>query len=155
MRGVLNELRTSGYMIGSRIDLRRYRLLLRKGRLIFHFFILEEVILTNQKDEYPIIRSEIFSEKQQDFFGEDCVSNKIYVRNLPWEYEKSHVWKLFEKYGEIHRISLIADRETGRPKGCCYVEMENADQAISALNGMEIGGRKIKVNYARERTDRQ
>lgn len=82
---------------------------------------------------------------------------KIYVGNLAFETTESDVNELFSKHGEVNEVSLITDRDTGRPRGFGFVEMRNeqsARNAIAALDGMEIGGRQIKVNEARARSDR-
>lgn len=82
---------------------------------------------------------------------------KIYVGNLAFETTQSEVNELFSQHGEVNDATLITDRETGRSRGFCFVEMRNeqkARDAISALDGTELGGRHIKVNEARPREDR-
>ncbi len=82
---------------------------------------------------------------------------KIYVGNLAFETTQSEVNELFTQHGEVNDVTLITDRETGRSRGFCFVEMRNeqkARDAISALDGTELGGRHIKVNEARPREDR-
>ncbi len=64
---------------------------------------------------------------------------------------------MFEPYGAIERVSLVTDRDTGRSRGFAFVEMTNgdeADKAIAALNGTNLGGRALNVNEARPKTDR-
>ncbi|MFC2131449.1 RNA recognition motif domain-containing protein [Bacteroidota bacterium] len=80
----------------------------------------------------------------------------IYIGNLPYSAEEDGIRKLFEEYGEVSSVKLIADRDTGRLKGFGFIEMDDAggDQAIEKLNGMELEGRNIKVNQAKERTER-
>ncbi len=59
---------------------------------------------------------------------------------------------MFEPYGVVDRVSVITDRETGRSRGFAFVEMpddQEADRAISSLNGSQIGGRTLNVNEAR------
>lgn len=75
----------------------------------------------------------------------------LYVSNLSWDAEEENVQALFETIGEIKSIKIIKDRETGKPRGFCFVEMDNGRQAIEALNGAEILGRKIMVSEARPR----
>lgn len=60
---------------------------------------------------------------------------------------------LFSKHGTVEKVSLITDRETGRPRGFGFVEMSNADasRAMQALNGTDFDGRSLKVNEAQER----
>ncbi len=82
---------------------------------------------------------------------------KIYVGNLAFETTQSEVNELFSQHGEVNDVTLITDRETGRSRGFCFVEMrneQNARDAIGALDGAELGGRHIKVNEARPREDR-
>ena len=61
---------------------------------------------------------------------------------------------LFAAHGTVEKLSLITDRETGRPRGFGFVEMPNADaaRAIQALNGFSMGGRPLRVNEAQERS---
>jgi len=75
---------------------------------------------------------------------------KIYVGNLPFSATEEELRSMFSQYGEIQSLKLITDRETGRPRGFGFVEMDNAaaDAAIKALNKMEMGGRLLKVNQA-------
>jgi len=80
----------------------------------------------------------------------------IYVGNLPFSATEEEVRELFEQHGPVSSVKLIADRDTGRPRGFCFVEMEDegADAAIEALDGNEFGGRGLRVNEARPRTER-
>lgn len=81
----------------------------------------------------------------------------IYVGNLPFSATKEEVEELFGAHGEVERVNLISDRETGRPRGFGFVEMKNEDegrQAIEAINGTEMDGRKLTVNEARPRAPR-
>src|ERR1700744_3379908 len=78
----------------------------------------------------------------------------IFVGSLPFKLGEADLKELFEAYGEVSSAKLINDRETGRSKGFGFVEMpddESAQQAISALNGSEVGGRTIAVSQAEER----
>ena len=77
----------------------------------------------------------------------------IYVGNRPFGASEEDVRRLFDKYGEVSKVSLINDRETGRPRGFGFVEMppEDAAAAIDALDGAEFGGRSLRVNEARDR----
>ncbi|MEM1205574.1 MAG: RNA-binding protein [Acidobacteriota bacterium] len=82
------------------------------------------------------------------------MSKRIYVGNLPFSSTEDEVKQLFEEYGSVTSVSLIEDRETGRPRGFGFVEMEDddaADNAISALDGTSLGGRNLKINEARPR----
>jgi RNA recognition motif-containing protein len=79
---------------------------------------------------------------------------KIYVGNLPFSADDAQVRSLFEQHGTVESVALINDRETGRPRGFGFVEMPRADaqRAIQALNGKDMGGRPLRVNEAQERT---
>ena len=81
----------------------------------------------------------------------------IYVGNLSYEVTEDELQQMFEEYGSIIKVSIIRDRDTGRPKGFGFVEMtEQADgeKAIKELDGVAVQGRNIKVNQARDRNDR-
>ena len=78
---------------------------------------------------------------------------KLYVGNLPFTASDDSVRALFSKHGTVEKVSLITDRETGRPRGFGFVEMSNADasRAMQALNGADFEGRPLKVNEAQDR----
>ncbi|MGE4505123.1 MAG: RNA recognition motif domain-containing protein [Desulfovibrionaceae bacterium] len=84
------------------------------------------------------------------------MSKNLYVGNLSWNSTEAEVRAAFEAYGEVKSVKLIEDRETGRPRGFGFVEMDDAGamEAISALNGSSLGGRNIKVNEAQPRESR-
>lgn len=83
------------------------------------------------------------------------MSKRIYVGNLPFSANDQEVRELFEEFGTVTSVNLITDRETGRPRGFGFVEMEDGGgEAIDALNGKEMGGRTLNVNEARPRTER-
>lgn len=78
----------------------------------------------------------------------------IYVGNLSFDATQDQITEVFAEYGTVSRVSMPTDRETGRPRGFAFVEMENEDQetaAIDALDGAEWMGRDLKVNKARPR----
>ena len=86
----------------------------------------------------------------------------IYVGNLPYSVDEDQLRGVFERYGEVESISIIRDRETGRPKGFGFVEMPNnpqAEEAIRGLDGQMIDGdrgpRAARVNEARPRRERR
>jgi RNA recognition motif-containing protein len=82
------------------------------------------------------------------------MSKKIYVGNLPYTATEEEVRALFAEYGQVQSCTLMMDRETGQPRGFGFVEMsEGADEAISALDGKDLGGRNLKVNVARPREE--
>ena len=81
----------------------------------------------------------------------------IYVGNLPYSIDRDELRGIFEQYGEVSAARVVTGRETGRSKGFGFVEMPNNDEAnkaIEALNGNDIGGRKAVVNEARPREER-
>jgi len=82
------------------------------------------------------------------------MSKKIYVGNLPFSSTEADLKNVFGRHGSVASVSIITDRETGRPRGFAFVEMEEAsaaDDAIRALDGTDLGGRNIKVNLAQDR----
>ncbi|BBH53403.1 RNA recognition motif domain-containing protein [Fluviispira sanaruensis] len=82
----------------------------------------------------------------------DPVGTKLYVGNLPFSVSENDVASLFEKAGNVASVRAVMDRETGRFKGFCFVEMgteAEAQQAISMFNGSELNGRPMIVNEAR------
>jgi len=81
---------------------------------------------------------------------------KIYVGNMSFDTSESEVRKAFEAHGQVDSVTIIMDRDTGRPKGFGFVEMSNeaeAKKAIEGLNGKDFMGRTLNVNEARPRTD--
>lgn len=80
----------------------------------------------------------------------------LFVGNLSFHTTENELRSLFEPFGQITRIHIATDRETGRSRGFAFVEMSNdeeASRAMSALDGKEFDGRTIKVNEARPRTE--
>jgi cold-inducible RNA-binding protein len=81
----------------------------------------------------------------------------IFVGNLSFNTNEDELRQAFEAYGQVDRVSIMTDRDTGRSRGFGFVEMtsaEDGEKAIAALNGAQIGGRTINVNEARPKTDR-
>ena len=81
----------------------------------------------------------------------------IFVGNLSFNTAEEELRQAFEAYGQVDRVSIMTDRDTGRSRGFGFVEMasnEDGEKAITALNGSQIGGRTINVNEARPKTDR-
>jgi cold-inducible RNA-binding protein len=81
----------------------------------------------------------------------------IFVGNLSFNTNEDELRQMFESYGQVDRVSILTDRETGRSRGFGFVEMannEDGEKAIAALNGSQIGGRTINVNEARPKTER-
>jgi RNA recognition motif-containing protein len=79
------------------------------------------------------------------------MSKKIYVGNLAFSSSEASVKDLFSQFGEVLSVKIPTDQMTGRSRGFCFVEMENADGIIEQLNGTEFEGRVLKVDYALER----
>ena len=80
---------------------------------------------------------------------------KLYIGNLPFTATEDEIKELFGAHGTVHSVALINDRETGRPRGFGFIEMEDeeAGAAISALEGTDFGGRSLRVNEARPRRE--
>jgi RNA recognition motif-containing protein len=78
---------------------------------------------------------------------------KLYVGNLPFTVTEDAVRTLFAPHGTVEKISLISDRDTGRPRGFGFVEMSNTDasRAMQALNGQDFNGRPLKINEAQDK----
>jgi len=78
---------------------------------------------------------------------------KIYVGNLPFTATESQIRELFAKHGNVQSVALINDRDTGRPRGFGFVEIEDSGlaPALKALDGFELDGRALKVNEAQEK----
>jgi RNA recognition motif-containing protein len=84
------------------------------------------------------------------------MSTNIYVGNLSFRTTETELETMFSQFGQVNKVNIIQDRETGRSRGFGFVEMEaeTATVAISALNGTELDGRNLRVNVAREKTRR-
>jgi cold-inducible RNA-binding protein len=81
----------------------------------------------------------------------------LYVGNLPHSTTEAELRNVFEAHGAVDKVSLVTDRDTGRSRGFAFVEMTNAseaDKAIAALNGTDLGGRTLTINEAKPKTDR-
>jgi cold-inducible RNA-binding protein len=81
----------------------------------------------------------------------------IFVGNLDFNTTEDELRQLFEAHGQVDRVSILTDRDTGRSRGFGFVEMasaEDGEKAIAALNGAQIGGRTLNVNEARPKPER-
>ena len=81
----------------------------------------------------------------------------IFVGNLNFNTSEEELRQMFEPYGQVDRVSIMTDRDTGRSRGFGFVEMtsaEDGEKAIAALNGSQIGGRTLNINEARPKTER-
>lgn len=75
----------------------------------------------------------------------------LYVGNLEWQTTEDELEDFFAACGKVSSVQIIKDRETGRAKGFGFVTMENADEAITQMNGKELRGRSLKISAAREK----
>ena len=85
------------------------------------------------------------------------MGKKLYVGNLGYDVDASSLQQWFTQHGTVQSAEVISDRMTGRSKGFGFVEMgtdEEAQTAIAAMNGVEMGGRQLTVNEAKPREDR-
>ena len=84
------------------------------------------------------------------------MGRKLYVGNLAYGITDSDLEQMFQPFGTVQSAQVIMDRDTGRSKGFAFVEMSNedADKAITQLNGTEVNGRTLTVNEARPREER-
>ena len=83
------------------------------------------------------------------------MGKRIFVGNLSFDTTSPELEKLFAQHGTCESVSIVTDRATGRSRGFAFVDMSSASeaqQAINALNGREVGGRTINVSEARERS---
>jgi cold-inducible RNA-binding protein len=90
-------------------------------------------------------------------FWRSTVGKNIYVGNLAFSATESSISELFSEHGNVDSCRLITDRDTGRSKGFAFVEMssmEEAQSAISSLDGREVDGRILKINEAKPRESR-
>lgn len=81
---------------------------------------------------------------------------KLFVGNFPFSTTEADLQSLFAPYGNIESVTVVTDRQTGRSRGFGFVEMSDrgeAEKAIEALNGKEVGGRALNVNEARPKND--
>ena len=80
----------------------------------------------------------------------------IFVGNLSFNTSEDELRQIFEAYGQVDRVSIMTDRDTGRSRGFGFVEMassEDGEKAIAALNGQQVGGRTLNVNEARPKAE--
>ena|SRR5689334_9584149 len=85
------------------------------------------------------------------------MGRKLYVGNLPYEIGEGELQELFGRAGSVESVTVMRDQMTGRARGFAFVEMstdEEAQQAIDAVNGTQVGGRNLTVNEARPKAAR-
>ena len=81
----------------------------------------------------------------------------IYVGNLDFRTTEDELRKAFEVYGQVDRVNVVTDKDTGQQRGFAFVEMANdpdGEKAIAGLNGTQVDGRALNVNEARPKTER-
>ena len=81
----------------------------------------------------------------------------VYVGNLSNSTTEAELRNVFEPHGAVEKITLLTDRDTGRSRGFGFVEMTNAseaDKAIAALNGTDVGGRALTISEAKPKSER-
>src|SRR5277367_183148 len=81
----------------------------------------------------------------------------LYVGNLPHSTTEAELRTVFEAHGAVEKVSIVTDRETGRARGFAFVEMTDAgeaEKAVAALNGTELGGRALKINEAKPKAEK-
>jgi RNA recognition motif-containing protein len=79
----------------------------------------------------------------------------IYVGNLDFNIGEEELRQAFAAYGQVDKVTVVTDRDTGQPRGFAFVEMANneeAEKAINAMNGYQLGARALNVNEARPKT---
>ncbi len=82
-------------------------------------------------------------------------TKRLYVGNLPFDATTEQLRAAFAAHGTVYDVSLVSDRETGRPRGFAFVDMDpqGAQAAITALDSKDFGGRDLRVNEARQKTN--
>ena len=83
-------------------------------------------------------------------------TNKLFIGGLSWGLDWQEVKDVFKEYGEVSFVKVIKDRETGKSKGFGFVEFSSVEEAVAAKNAMdgaELDGRTIKVDFAEERKE--
>jgi RNA recognition motif-containing protein len=105
-----------------------------------------------------LLRLSILSSQDNIHSSEEVVvSTKLYVGSLPYSTTEQQLSELFSQYGSVQSAKVITDRYTGQSRGFGFVEMstgEEAQKAIAALHGSEMGGRTLVVNEARPQEKR-
>jgi RNA recognition motif-containing protein len=114
----------------------------------------QRAIIGSKQPLCPAVAASVF---RNSSLKEADVAKKLYVGNLSYDVHDSKLQEMFEEFGAVQSAQVIMDRDTGRSKGFGFVEMssdQEAQAAITGLNGKEAGGRALTVNEARPREDR-
>ncbi len=81
----------------------------------------------------------------------------IYIGNMSFETTEDNLLEAFKAFGEVSTVKIITDNDSGRPKGFAFIEMPSKDEAqaaISGLNGTELNGRTLNVNGAKSKSEK-
>ncbi len=83
-------------------------------------------------------------------------TNKLFVGNLSWNLKWQELKDIFKEFGEVAFVRIVTDRETGRSKGFGFVEFTSVEEAVTAkdaMDGKEIDGRELRIDFAQEREE--
>ncbi len=119
--------------------------------------VFSSAVLRTEFDGYPSLTGEGVGISSLGREKGIRMALKMYVGNLAYSTTNDSLAQIFSEYGEVASATVIMDRDTGRSKGFGFVEMSNqqeAQAAISGLNGKDVGGRQLTVNEARPREER-
>jgi cold-inducible RNA-binding protein len=95
------------------------------------------------------------SDRDKNVYKENLVTN-LFVGNLSFKTTQDELLAAFSQFGNVERVNIVTDRETGQPRGFAFVEMtekRDAETAISQLNGADLNGRNMNVNEARPKPE--
>jgi RNA recognition motif-containing protein len=84
-------------------------------------------------------------------------TNKLFVGNLSWNLRWQDLKDIFKEFGEVAFVRIVTDRETGRSKGFGFVEFTSVEEAAAAkeaMDGKEIDGRELRIDFAQEREEK-
>jgi len=84
------------------------------------------------------------------------MSKKVFVSNLSYQVEESTLEQIFSEVGQVTSVQIPKDRETGRSRGFAFVEFDSEDaagEAIDRLNGQEVEGRELRLDFARDKRE--
>jgi RNA recognition motif-containing protein len=124
------------------------------GPLVLFIVCLPKVGLCSP---FPQAYKKVKKQRVEKVVGDFLMGTKIYVGNMSFEMDNMSLDEMFKPFGAVVSAQVIMDRDSGRSKGFGFVEMGSeaeAQAAISALNGKEVGGRALTVNEAKPREDR-
>jgi nucleolin len=111
--------------------------------------------LEQSAEAAPEVVPEVEQEQQQQ--QQPQQGSKLYVGNLPWSCDSTQLAELCQEHGTVEAVEVIYDQESGRSRGFAFVTMasnEDAQAVISAMDGSDLGGRALRVNYPQAKGDR-